>query len=59
MAANVFTLMPPAVDWEPPPIHISTTNISNVMFSIDAGLTDEKPDERGTQALNTDCTTFS
>ena len=57
--AKVFTFMPPAVDCDPPPTHIRKTNIISVTFIIDAGLTEAKPDDRGTNELKTDCTILS
>ena len=55
---NVFTLIPPAVDCEPPPIHISTKYrmIATLEKSLSATLL--KPAVRGATALNRDCTIF-
>ena len=58
IVANVLTFIPPAVDWDAPPIHIRNRNISMVTFRNETGLTDEKPEERGTEELNHDCTTL-
>ena len=54
MAAKVLTLIPPAVLWDAPPIHISMRITTIVTLRNPAGLTDENPALRGTALLNTD-----
>ena len=59
IAAMVLTLIPPAVDWDPPPIHIRNKMNKIVTSRKPAGLSDEKPALRGVTELNMDCTILS
>ena len=52
--ATVLTLMPPAVDCDAPPIHISIIIISIVTGENPKGFSDMKPELRGQVALKTD-----
>lgn len=59
IAANVLTFIPPAVDCDAPPIHISIIIIRIVILVNDTGFNEVNPELRGTNELNTDCMIFS
>ena len=54
MTASVVTLMPPAVDAEPPPTNMSASLSSQVPSCISPTSTVEKPPERGMTPANRD-----
>lgn len=58
IAAKVLTFIPPAVDCEPPPIHIRNITTINVAGRNPAGFTEEKPALLGVAELNTDWVIF-
>ena len=51
IAANVFTLIPPAVDCDAPPIHIKNIINRSVAGRNDTGLTDANPELLGIDEL--------
>ena len=54
MTASVVTLMPPAVDAEPPPTNMSASMSSQVLSCISPTSTVEKPPERGMTPANSE-----
>ncbi len=59
MTASVVTLMPPAVDAEPPPTNISASVMSQLASCMPPVSTVEKPPERGMTPAKSDARSFS
>ena len=59
MTASVVTLMPPAVDAEPPPTNMSASMSSQVPSCICPTSTVEKPPERGMTPANSEASTVA